>query len=500
MFETLSVLPVAFWVVIAILIAGACWATTWVRMGTGIPTLAVLGTLATWYVGDALYNDYAGFHARLFDSETLRGAWWEVAWFLIVFLSLVLSMHRWINVRYLQQSGRAFLMFKHGVNQPLFQKELKQIFGASFKIWVVIAVLASIRLQGEAIYYFFPFLGHLAQPWGRQRVGGGISALLTLLFYVQELIAATFGVVAAATTSPRTRWQALALCFLSWPFFLLDRTRSNILVVIMPGILVWGLLVVRGGLLKKTAALGAFFILINAWMGFVIANRSDNSITGALAEKGFQVGSSEKTHHQGLNMYEELCWINSLLGRGAYRPNWGARYFAEAVNFVPRAIWPGKPEIGIDYAIARGQGLDSGQAGVGGTVSTGMIGQGVVNFGPIFGPAAAALLMSIWVAVLARFDLDSRKIGGVPLLGLGLILTFNMGRDISLIVLYPFVFSVLLIWVFERFRSKPAARIPHPSVPVNEPSGPGRAPGSRVHVRRSVFIPRGIRRLRFRTR
>ena len=75
-----------------------------------------------------------------------------------------------------------------------------------------------------------------------------------------------------------------------------------------------------------------------------------------------------------------------------------------------------------------------------------MIGQGVVNFGRILGPIAAALLMAIWVAVLARQDLMGNDIGHLLLYAIGLVLTFNMGRDITLLVLYPFVFGWLLLW------------------------------------------------------
>lgn len=237
------------------------------------------------------------------------------------------------------------------------------------------------------------------------------------------------------------------------------------LVVIMPGILTWGLLVIRGGLVKKGLVLGVCFLMVNAWLGFVISNRSSLAIVDALHEKGFSLSGQEKVHHEGLNMYEELCWVNLLISKGDYHPNWGARYFAEAVNIIPRAFWAGKPLIGIDYARARGQGIDDGQAGVGGTVSTGVIGQGVVNFGGLLGPMAAAFLMSLWVAILARVDLDPKRVGGIPLLGLGLILTFNLGRDISFIVLYPFVFSVMLFWLLDRTQVKPA---------VKNPSGPGR--------------------------
>jgi hypothetical protein len=55
-------------------------------------------------------------------------------------------------------------------------------------------------------------------------------------------------------------------------------------------------------------------------------------------------------------MLEELAWINSFIDKGTYAINYGQRYFAELVNPIPRGLWQGKPLIGIDYAIARGQG------------------------------------------------------------------------------------------------------------------------------------------------
>ena len=77
--------------------------------------------------------------------------------------------------------------------------------------------------------------------------------------------------------------------------------------------------------------------------------------------------------------------------------------------------------------------------------ATGMIGQGVVNFGRILGPIASALLMAFWVAVLARQDLMGSDIGHLLLYAIGLVLTFNMGRDITLLVVYPFIFGWLLL-------------------------------------------------------
>ncbi|HTR40648.1 MAG TPA: hypothetical protein VMH87_03455, partial [Pseudomonadales bacterium] len=284
--------------------------------------------------------------------------------------------------------------------------------------------------------------------------------LSIIALYLQLLVAGIFGVVAALSTDRRIRGWALLGCVLSWPYFIFNRTRNTMLAVVIPGVLSWVFLRLRGSMLKRFAVLGGCFLLVNAWMGFVIANRSDMSIVEALKEKGFTLDTDEKVHHEGLNMYEELCWINTFIENGTYKPNWGARYFAEMVNPIPRVLWPGKPLIGIDYAIARGQGGgEAGAAGVYATISTGMIGQGVVNFGRILGPAFAALLMSVWVVVLARLDLHIHELGRLPLYALGMILTFNLGRDITLITLYPFVFGALLVWWFDykrRIQRSPA--------------------------------------------
>jgi hypothetical protein len=121
------------------------------------------------------------------------------------------------------------------------------------------------------------------------------------------------------------------------------------------------------------------------------------------------------------------------------------------VNPIPSVLWPEKPLIGIDYAIARGQkfeGAGAKEGGVGATISTGMIGQGVVNFGPFFGVLAAALLMAFWVAILARQDLKGEKTGRMLLFFIGVVLTFNLGRDITLITLYPFLFGYIMLSVW----------------------------------------------------
>jgi hypothetical protein len=433
--------------------------------------LAVLGTVAAWYVGDALYNDYGNDIAKTFTAGVLLAAWWEVAWFIVAFCLMAPFLHRNINGGQSNQSSQILTMLRIGTGQAQFQFQLNQMFWGCASVWLILVGLAAIKLGAQIPYYFFPFLGYKVDPWGRGQIGGGIDALLSLAGYFQMFIASVFGVVAALAQDRRVRNLALAACLLAWPYYFFDRVRNNMLAVLVPAILAWVFLRLRGGLLKKIAILGAFFILVSLWFDFVIANRSNTTIAAAVHGDGINITeAAQQAHHEGLNMFEELCWINTFMENGTYNPNWGARYFEELANPVPRALWPGKPMIGLDYAEARGQAYqDDGT--VTATISTGMIGQGVVNFGRIFGPAFAAFLMGLWAAMLANLDLNGEKIGRIPLYALGLILTFNLGRDITFITLYTFAFGSMVVWWLGRRASpQPTTNAGEESVYQNRPT------------------------------
>ena len=455
MSETLFMLPMSFWVAVALLIGGGIWSFRQMNDGIGIPLLAVLGTVTAWYVGDVFYNDYPNNHAKLFDPGVLQSAWWQVAWFLAVFLLIAKPVHQWINRPYLQRRSGVMQMFTHGVNQPVIQRQLNALFIICVSVWIVLFLIAFAMLKDQMIHYIFPFWGYGASPWGHGRVGAGFDFLAILAVYLNLLVACMFGVVAALATDRRIRNYALLLCVITWPYFIFDRTRNTMLAMVIPAVLCWVFLRLRGGLWKKILVLLICFLVVNMWMKFVIANRSNSSISAAFNNKGLNLSDEKKVHNEGLNMFEELCWVSTFIENGKYKVNWGQRYFAELVNPIPRALWPGKPLIGLDYAIARGHAqADDKQGGVNTTISTGLIGQGVVNFGRFLGPMAAAFLMSLWVAVLAKLDLNVQALGRLPLYSLGLILTFNMGRDVTLIILYPFVFGWLVIWWLDRHQSQ----------------------------------------------
>src|SRR4030095_13737986 len=175
----------------------------------------------------------------------------------------------------------------------------------------------------------------------------------------------------------------------------------------------------------------------------------------------------------GLNMIQELCFANAYIGSGAAPPAYGGRYLNELLNVVPRVICPSKPLVGIDYARWRGLEDPQSDLGVSATISTGMIGGGILNFGPFFGPIAAGIIMALWTSLLIRWWQQRDSLLRLMLFMLGAGLTFNLGRDITLLVLWPVVFAycfvrLIEIWTTKRFGAAPQIRRQTPSlVPTN---------------------------------
>jgi hypothetical protein len=424
--------------------------------GWGIPMGVVVATAAAWYLGDALYNEYAEY-VQIQGQESLTAAWWEVLLFYIALGVLVPVMNRKINGD-LEPRSQIFQMMRNlTIDTDWFQNQVSLICKLLIGPWILLMALALIKTDFDVLGMFFPYLGEKANPWRRGRLGGGIDAIFALATYVQIMLTALFGVAFALSKRKSTLMQAGIIYFLSAPFFIFDRTRNAMLAILLPGFMAFITLRLKGGMIMRLAVVVVSFLLLDAWFKFVLEHRGrGENIAQAFeadrSKKDADQGSDavkKESKHLGFNIFEELGYINYFIANGTYKANWGERYFAELVNPIPRVLWPGKPLIGIDYAIARGMAYgnqDAGSGGVACSVSTGMIGQGVVNFGRIGGPIAAALLMAIWVAVLARQDLMGHDIGHLLLYAIGLVLTFNMGRDITLLVIYPFVFGWLLLW------------------------------------------------------
>ncbi len=443
-----SLFPISFPIACFLLVIAGMNAWNHRRRGWGIPALAVVVTVSVWYVGDAFYNDYARYRSTIGD-DALEKAWWQVCLFVVAFMLLTPSVAEKLAGEQ-RPSQAVAILERRPFDQPRVQAKLDLLCKSMLAVWTALMVVALLRVKGDAIGLFAPYLGYKVNPWSRGRIGGGVDAILSLASYFQIFLTAGFGVILALARNQQTRRIAFVVCLLAFPCYIFDRTRNTMLATVIPGFGAWVFGRVRGRLPVKLAYIGAGLIVTSLWFSFVLENRANKSIASAFAG-GVSLRESASTKHLGLNMGEELGWINKFMAQGSYEPNWGMRYFAEAVNPIPRVIWHDKPMIGIDYAIARGQGGGSaGSAGVFATISTGMIGQGVVNFGPWLGPIAAALLMAVWCGVLARQDRMGTQPARLLLYALGLILTFNMGRDITLLSLYPFIFGWMVIWYWER--------------------------------------------------
>ena len=449
--------PSGFYVSVMLIALASAYAWRMREFGVGIPMFAVLATVTIWYLGDAIYNDYDSY-GREIGFQYLEAAWWQVALFIGGFFLFVPIIHKIINKKILNQRSEFWaLMRMGGIYNPEFQRRLDIATNLILGIWFILMSIALIRTGFDFMGLFAPYVSGKAQPWARGRLGGGLDALISFANYLQIMLAASFGIVAAVAKNPRTRLIGIIITAISLPWFLLDRTRNTMLAVALPGFLAWVFVRLRSNIWIKLGVIIGAFLLTEGWMKFVIETRSGTDITQAFMQLGLggvvERVESITTKHQGLNMFEELTWVNSFIDKGTYQINYGGRYFAELVNPIPRIIWPDKPMIGIDYAIARGQlfeGAAKSDAGVGATISTGMIGQGVVNFGTFLGVLAAAFLMALWVAVLARQDLMGIKMGRMLLFFIGCVLTFNLGRDITLITLYPFLFGYIMLALWSR--------------------------------------------------
>ena len=447
MLSILSQLPYSFWLAMLSFILVGYSASIRIKTGLGIPMLAVLGTVFFWYVVDVFYNDYKEVYIQRFGYDVLVNSWLQVAEFLVAFWFFVIVL----NKGGVGKISTSYLVHLRGVSDPVVQLMIDRFFGLCLAAWLLLVVFAFFSVGVSAIWFVFPIAGQSVDPFARAQIGGGYSAFLSFAHYLHILVAAGMGIVAAMTSNRRVFWVAVTACLLIWPFFIFDRTRSNMIAVILPAGLAWVFYRLRASLFRRLTYLAVMAFLLNIWFSFVMEARNHQVGVG---EMFLQVGAHEIIHakakHLGLNMYEELCWLNTLISRGEFEPNWGRRYFAELVNPIPRALWAGKPTIGLDYAIARGQSVMNDKGMVTATISTGMIGQGVDNFGLFLGPIASALLVAVWVTVLERMDTMGKVTLRFPLYLVGLILTFNLGRDVTLLVLYPFLFGWLLIYASER--------------------------------------------------
>jgi hypothetical protein len=421
--------------------------------------IAVYVTVFAWYFVDPFINpeqyDYL-------PSYSLGQSYGQVLLFLVGFRVIAPVAIRWIVRR--RSSG-------------VFNTRLtpEQILHGAAAIWLLLFVIGIARMGGDVMGAVFPLDGRGgATMWGRAAVETGASGfLISFAGYVFNAVTAFLGVLVFFQRSIAWRLLAGAMFAITLPYFFLAGARSHFLAAVLPFIITY-LFYGRHLLILKLAILAVAFFWLNEGFKFVTAFRGSGFREVLTSENPYEL-LGEDTRTSGLNMIQELCFVNNYLETGGTSPAYGARYLNELLNFIPRMIWPSKPLIGIDYAKWRGfESVDSEEGGLGvnTTVSAGMIGGGVLNFGQIFGPVAAGILMALWTGLLIRWWEQRKSLLRLVLFMLGAGLTFNLGRDISMLVLWPVIFGYCFVRLAEMRTTRRFRQLPQLATVVPANAGP----------------------------
>jgi hypothetical protein len=404
-------------------------------------TLLVYVTVFAWYFVDPFINpeqyDYL-------PSFLLGQSYGQVLLFLIGFRVFMPVAVRWII-----RSRNTGIFATQRVSP-------EQILIAVGAIWFLLFAIGIYRMGGDVVGAVLPIDSRAgATMWGREAVSSSASGFLVASgAYLFNAITAFLGVLVFFQRSTSWRLLAAGMFAITLPYFFFEGARSHFLAAVLPFIITY-LLYARQPLVLKLAVLAVAFVCLDQGFKFVTAFRGTGFREVLAAENPYEL-IDEDARQTGLNMIQELCFANAYLETGTAPPTYGGKYLNELLNVVPRAVWPSKPLIGIDYAKWRGFESPDSELGVVATVSTGMIGGGVLNFGQVLGPVAAGILMALWTGLLIRWWEQRKSLLRLVLFMLGAGLTFNLGRDISLLVLWPAIFAYFFvrlteIWARRRF-------------------------------------------------
>src|SRR5438034_7573390 len=429
------------------------------RDSVGI-AVAVYVTVFAWYFVDPFLNPEEYDYLPPFSLGQSYG---QVLLFLIGFRVFTPAITRWIVRR------PSFAIF----DTRLTPREILVATGA---IWLLLFLIGIYRMNGDVINAVLLLDGRGGETmWGRGAVSSSaMGFLISFGGYLFNAATAFLGALIFFQRSTAWRLLAGAMFAITLPSFFFAGTRSHFLVAVLPFFITY-LFYGRHPLIVRFTVLAVAFVCLDQGFRFVTAFRGTGFREVLASENPYEL-MDEDMRTSGLNMIQELCFVNMYLETGGTSPAYGARYLNELLNFVPRVIWPSKPMIGIDYAKWRGFESEDGELGVNTTVSTGMIGGGVLNFGQILGPFAAGILMALWIGVLIYWWEQRKSLLRLALFMLGAGLTFNLGRDISLLVLWPVIFAYCFVrlaemWATRRFRELPQLATVTPAGPMQVVAG-----------------------------
>lgn len=422
-------LPFGYWLAVATLIGLIVEIVLRWRKPWALPAAMVYLTIFGWYIMEPIYTPES---MIFFSSESVNAAFISVFIFLMFFRlasGLVTPLLAPANV---SQIGRD--------DMPA-----ERVLAINAALWLALLAFGASR-TGSLVTALFPLDARAGVNMWSRSAGAGAGPFgfaVSTASYLYTLVLAIFGMVLPLLKSKSARVFCVALIAISWPFAFLQGSRNVAIAVFVPMVFSF-ILFSRSSRLFKFGFVAVAAIFIEWAMREIITYRN----------VGFESDQTvQESGHLGLNMASELTYCIEFLKTGAVHQQWGLNFISEVANVIPRFVWADKPLIGIDYTLARGFGGGDSDIGTIATISTGVIGQGVLDFGPYAGPVFMAVLMSFWAAFLARLWAQG-TIARACLFLVGIGLTFNLGRNVTLLVLWPMVFGYVLVRVFEKYGAR----------------------------------------------
>jgi hypothetical protein len=433
--DSVAILPVTYYLAVVIFWGLIVEASLRLDTGRRVILLAVYATIGFWYLAEiVLYpEDYAFFPANI-----LNYGYGQVILFLLTCRALFPFL-----------SNLAIPKTLTARKRPRFSAG--RIVAVLLPIWMFLTAVGIVRMKGDILAALFPIGSRASEAgsmWGREGIGGQFDFLVSGACYLHLFVCSMFGLLLFYEKKALGRTALLILIAISWPYFFFLGARNQLLAVATP-LFVGYLLQSTERRIVKAAVVAGGLIGIQLAMVAIIEYRNVG-FQEVFVSDAYQTDANEESRHLGMNMGQELLYIDAFFTEGLINASWGADYLAEAANVIPRGVWAGKPLIGYEYARLRGFGNDI-TGGVWATVSTGLIGQGVLSFGPLVGPVFAAFLFSVYGAILYRWWCQRESLLRFALFLVGVGAIFNLGRDFTLLVLWPVVFGYILVRTWEWF-------------------------------------------------
>lgn len=422
----ISDFPVSYWLAGIVLGSFAIEAGVRIREKWSVPALMVYLTVFGWYMVEPIISS----EMRDFPSEAISGGYICVLIFVCAFRLFCTPIAKAMAP---QES-----MAINARDIPV-----ETVLIVTTVIWLVLLAYGTARMDGDLFAALFPVEARSGNSMWLRAAGadaGKLGFVVSVAGYMYTLVLSLFGMILPILKRRSYQILCILLILISWPYAFLQGSRNIALAVFIPMIFSFVFFSKIRVFMKILIAICAAFFL--EWsMRQIISYRNF----------GFDYrGEIENIGHSGLNMATELIYCRSFVENEVLQRTYGSHILADMLNFIPRVIWTDKPLLGIDYAIARGYGGGTSDIGVVATISSGMIGQGVLEFGPYIGPIFSAMLMALWSGWLSRLYAQG-TVTRVCLFLVGMGLTFNLGRNITLLVLWPMVFAFGLVLVLEYY-------------------------------------------------